>query len=637
MLDLIDISKSYGDKCLLDGVSFSVKAGEKIAIIGKNGAGKSTLLKLLAGKISPDDGKINLISGRKLAMLGQEIDFKLDISLNDFLKKELSSLYEALNRFKSLQSELESFPDDKNKLKELESLINFLDHKDAWSLDQKISRVLKSFDLEHLQNSSLLELSGGELRRVQISQMVLQAADLILLDEPTNHLDVYMSEFLVELLAKLKSCVIFISHDRYFIDALAKRCLEVEDGKVASFSGGYSAYLAKKLEILKSLEKSHESLLKNLKSEEEWLRRGVRARLKRNEGRKERLMQLREQAKKNPGLINKMKVQLNRAGNKQNPLHKNKQKMLFELDNLSKTIGSKTLFKDFSTRILQGEKIAIVGKNGCGKSTFLKILLGDVLPDSGVIKHNELKIGYFDQKRELLDDAKTITEIFCPNGGDRVMVRGKNMHIFGYLKLFLFPKELLSSPVSLLSGGEKNRLALALLFTKHYDLLILDEPTNDLDINTINILEEYLQDYKGALLFVSHDRYFCDKIAHKLYAFERGKIGIYHTLYDDYLACEKDRFEVIEQIKKDSTQKIIKAKSAKLAYKDQEILSKHPDLIKACEDKISNLTLALGDASKYQEIGIQSLHEQLLAEQTLLERLEDEYFASLEKEELLKK
>lgn len=437
-------------------------------------------------------------------------------------------------------------------------------------------------------------------------------------------------------------CVIFISHDRYFIDAIAHKCVEVDQGKLSVFKGGYTNYLEKKTQILESLAKSHETLLKHLRSEEEWLRRGVKARLKRNEGRKERIFKMREEAKKNPGAIKRLKLEISRAAlNFTGEKIPNRKKMLFELKNVSKNLGEKALFTDFSSRILQGERIAIVGKNGCGKSTFLKILLGELKQDSGEIKRGEIKIGYFDQARSLVNSDKTLLEIFCPNGGDRVEVRGKNMHVYGYLKNFLFPKEFLDKSVSVLSGGEKNRVALALLFTEEYDVLILDEPTNDLDIATINILEEYLLSFEGAILLVSHDRYFVDKIATKLYAFENGaKINILHTLYTEYLENEKEMQEFDDYISSlDSQQEqthIQKEKSSKkLSYKENEILKNHPEKIEMLEKQISKLNSDLSNPSVYQEIGINTLYKELEQAQKELEKLESEYFEVLEKSENL--
>ncbi|EOJ1634600.1 ABC-F family ATP-binding cassette domain-containing protein, partial [Campylobacter coli] len=491
------------------------------------------------------------------------------------------------------------------------------------------------------ENRIISTLSGGEIRRVGLCILLLKNPDILLLDEPTNHLDVYMTSFLEELLKNSKMCVIFISHDRYFIDAIAHKCVEVEQGKLSIFKGGYANYLEKKTQILQSLAKSHETLLKQLKSEEEWLRRGVKARLKRNEGRKERIFKMREEAKKNPGAIKRLKLEISRAAlNFNGEKTINRKKMLFELKNISKNINNKNLFKDFSTRILQGERIAIVGRNGCGKSTLLKILLGQIKQDSGEIKRGELKIGYFDQARSLVNSDKSLLEIFCPNGGDRVEVRGKNMHVYGYLKNFLFPKEFLDKSVALLSGGEKNRVALALLFAKEYDVLILDEPTNDLDIATINILEEYLLSFEGAILLVSHDRYFVDKIATKLYAFEgNGYINILHTLYTEYLENEKeieelDNFALELQTQEQNNNQKEKS-SKKLSYKENEILKNHPEKIDFLEQKIAKLNQDLSDPNVYQEIGINKLYQELEVMQKELEILENEYFLVLEKSENL--
>jgi len=541
LIDLIDVSKKFGEKVILDAVNFSANENEKIAIVGKNGEGKSTFLKIILGELLADSGRCIRQNNKSIAMLSQKLDFNVNLSVDSLIKEELSEIYSTLKEYELLQKKLSNSPQNENLLKELERLIIKIDAKDAWSIDSKIERILKELKLFEYKNRAVCTLSGGEIRRVGLCVLILKNPDILLLDEPTNHLDVYMNAFLENLLKNSKMCIIFISHDRYFIDALAHKCVEIENGKLSVFQGGYANYLSKKAQILQSLTKSHETLLKQLKNEEEWLRRGVKARLKRNEGRKERIFKMQEQAKKNPSLIKKLKLELTRANaNFTQEKILNRRKMLFELNNISKSMGGKILFKDFSARILQGEHIGIVGKNGSGKSSFLKLLLRQIEPDSGELKVGDLKIAYFDQARNMLDEDKTLLEIFCPNGGDRVIVAGKNMHIYGYLKQFLFPKEFLQMPIRVLSGGEKNRLALALLFTQSYDVLILDEPTNDLDIPTINILEEYLLSFEGAVLFVSHDRYFVDKIASKIYAFEQGFINIYHLPYTQYLENEKD-------------------------------------------------------------------------------------------------
>ncbi len=642
LIDLIDASKKFGEKIVLNEANFSANEGEKIAIIGKNGEGKSSLLKALLGTLTLDSGRVVRQNGKSIAMLSQTVDFNANLSVKEAIKIELEEIYNTLKEYEALQSKLEKEPTNKDYLKQIDDLIALIDSKDAWNIEAKITRVLKEFSLLDYSDRLVCTLSGGEIRRVGLCILLLKNPDILLLDEPTNHLDVYMTSFLEDLLKNSKMCVIFISHDRYFIDAIAHRCVEVDQGKLSVFKGGYANYLEKKTQILESLTKSHETLLKHLKSEEEWLRRGVKARLKRNEGRKERIFKMREEAKKNPGAIKRLKLEISRAAlNFTGEKIPNRKKMLFELKNVSKNLGEKALFTDFSSRILQGERIAIVGKNGCGKSTFLKILLGELKQDSGEIKRGEIKIGYFDQARTLVNSDKTLLEIFCPNGGDRVEVRGKNMHVYGYLKNFLFPKEFLDKSVSVLSGGEKNRVALALLFTEEYDVLILDEPTNDLDIATINILEEYLLSFEGAILLVSHDRYFVDKIATKLYAFESGaKINILHTLYTEYLENEKEMQEFDDYIssldlQQEQTHTQKEKNSKKLSYKENEILKNHPEKIEMLEKQISKLNDDLSNPSVYQEIGINTLYKELEQAQKELEKLESEYFEVLEKSENL--
>ncbi|EAI4685377.1 ABC-F family ATP-binding cassette domain-containing protein [Campylobacter coli] len=641
LIDLIDASKKFGEKIVLNEANFSANEGEKIAIIGKNGEGKSSLLKALLGTLALDSGRVVRQNGKSIAMLSQTVDFSANLSVKEAIKIELEEIYNTLKEYEALQSKLEKEPTSKEYLKQMDDLIALIDSKDAWNIEAKITRVLKEFSLLDYSDRLVCTLSGGEIRRVGLCILLLKNPDILLLDEPTNHLDVYMTSFLEDLLKNSKMCVIFISHDRYFIDAIAHKCVEVDQGKLSVFKGGYANYLEKKTQILESLAKSHETLLKHLKSEEEWLRRGVKARLKRNEGRKERIFKMREEAKKNPGAIKRLKLEISRAAlNFTGEKIPNRKKMLFELKNVSKNLGEKALFTDFSSRILQGERIAIVGKNGCGKSTFLKILLGELKQDSGEIKRGEIKIGYFDQARSLVNSDKTLLEIFCPNGGDRVEVRGKNMHVYGYLKNFLFPKEFLDKSVSVLSGGEKNRVALALLFTEEYDVLILDEPTNDLDIATINILEEYLLSFEGAILLVSHDRYFVDKIATKLYAFENGaKINILHTLYTEYLENEKEMQEFDDYVSsldlQEQTRMQKEKSSKKLNYKENEILKNHPEKIEMLEKQISKLNSDLSNPSVYQEIGINTLYEELEQAQKELEKLESEYFEVLEKSENL--
>ena len=635
LIDLIDVSKKFGANEILNSVSLSVNENEKIAIIGKNGSGKSTLMKIISGEVAADSGRRIVQSLISVEMLAQNPNFNATFSVRDALNNELKEIFDAISEYEKSGVLLANEPENKEILKEQERLLKFIEAKDGWNIEHKIERILQEFKLKEYENRPICSLSGGEIRRVALGALILKKPDVLLLDEPTNHLDVYMVKFLEDMLKSSNQSIVFISHDRYFIDALATRCVEVEDASLKNFEGGYANYLTKKEEILASLAKSHETLLKQLKAEEEWLRRGVKARLKRNEGRKERVLAMREEAKKNPGVIRRVRLELERASKNFNQTQsQNRKKMLFEFKNLSKSIDGKVLFEKFDARILQGERIAIVGRNGSGKSTLLKILLGLEKQSSGEIKRGEVSIGYFDQARNVLDDDKSLIETFCPNGGDHVLVRGRNMHVYGYLKNFLFPKEFLDKKIGVLSGGEKNRVALAMLFTKTYDVLVLDEPTNDLDIATINILEDYLQSFEGAILLVSHDRYFVDKMANKLWAFEGTKINVLHEEYSVYLELEDEMTE-LDKFEKElsNSQNEAKQKSksgAKLSYKQTQILNTYPDKISTLEARVAELNEGLSDPKIYQEVGLTKLYEELEKAKAELESLENEYFEVLE-------
>jgi len=646
LIELIDVTKKFGSHVVLDGVNFALDANERVAVIGKNGGGKSTLMKIIAGLCETDEGRVITQNGLNIQMLAQTPKFDENLSVKDALRRELAEIYAALSEYDAISSEIAAQPENKELLARQDELIKFIEAKDGWQIDNKIEQVLQNFGLKIYENRSVCTLSGGEIRRVALGALVLKKPDVLLLDEPTNHLDVYMVKFLEDMLLSSKQTIVFISHDRYFIDRLATRSIEIEEGKISNFDGGYENYLRRKQEMLASLEKSHETLLKQLRAEEEWLHRGVKARLKRNEGRKARIMQMRQDAKKNPGAIRRVRLELERASRSFNGTGgDNRKKMLFECTNIGKILNGKVLFRGFSARVLQGERIGIVGANGAGKSTLLKILLGRSKIDAGEIKRGEIRIGYFDQTRSGITDDKSIIEIFCPNGGDHISVRGSYMHVYGYLKNFLFPKEFLDKPVGVLSGGEKNRLALAKLFTEQYDCLILDEPTNDLDIATINILEDYLLSFEGAVIIVSHDRYFIDKITNKLWVFEKnGTIDQIQMPYSQYLEFEDEMAE-IDQIEADAgasadeggrENKKEKTSAAKLSYKQNKILEEYPAKIEAIEARIKELNHALSTPEIYQKLGMQGLFEELEEKRGTLNSMENEYYEVLSLAESLK-
>ncbi|MCK9472802.1 ABC-F family ATP-binding cassette domain-containing protein [Sulfurimonas sp.] len=639
LIDLLNISKHYEAQKILIDVNFHIEEGERIVIIGKNGSGKSTLMKIINKTLEQDSGERIIRQNLEVKMLDQKPDFQEGHTVREAVEAGLKELNEAKQKYNELSLKLADDFENRKLIDEHERLSSYIEHHNAWNLDDKVERIIQHFDLKQYENKLVVMLSGGEQRRVALASLLLQKPDVLLLDEPTNHLDVYMVEFLEELLLKEKFTLVFISHDRYFIDRVATKSVEVEDCSLREYSGGYSDYLAQKEEYMRTLEKQHENLLDLLKRENEWFSRGVKARLKRNEGRKERLLALREDAKTNPSKIKKMTLELEREAKHFNrDKSVNKQKMLFEVENLGLRLGDKELLKDFNTRILQKDVIAIVGPNGSGKSTLLKALLGRIEPTSGVIKRGEFKIGYFDQHREMLDDEKNLLETFCPHGGDRVSVRGRDMHVYGYLKNFLFPREFLDKKIGILSGGEKNRIALALLFTKNVDILILDEPTNDLDIPTINILEEQLINFSGAVIIVSHDRYFVDKIAKKLFIFKEDKrIEESYQSYTEYLELEKELKELSEMDKESKKielkPKQSKPKEQKLTFKEKIALEKLPLEIDELEVKMDEKNSCLANPVCYETVGIAQLARELEELRNLYEQKVEELLSIQEKEE----
>lgn len=642
LIDLLNISKHYEAQKILIDINFHVDEGERIVIIGKNGSGKSTLMKIVNGTLEQDSGDRISRQNLEIKMLDQRPEFKDGATVREAVEAGLDELNRAKERYEKLSHLLAENFENRAFIDEHEMLSRYIEHHNAWNLDDKIDRIIEHFDLKQYEEKPVAMLSGGEQRRVALASLLLQKPDILLLDEPTNHLDVYMVEFLEELLLREKFTLVFISHDRYFIDKVATKSVEVEDCSIREYSGGYSNYLSQKEEYMRTLEKQHETLLTILKRENEWFSRGVKARLKRNEGRKERLMSLREDAKTNPSKIKKMTLELEREAKHFNrDKSVNKQKMLFEVENLGLTIGDKELFKNFTTRILQKDTIAIVGPNGSGKSTLLKALLGRIEPTEGKIKRGEFKIGYFDQHREMLDDNLNLMETFCPHGGDRVSVRGRDMHVYGYLKNFLFPREFLDKKIGILSGGEKNRIALALLFTKNVDILILDEPTNDLDIPTINILEEQLINFSGAVIIVSHDRYFVDKIAKKLFIFKDDKsIEESYQSYTEYLELEHEIRE-LNELGKESQKTELKPREAKdkelkLTFKEKIALEKLPLEIDDIEAKIEEKNVCLANPACYEKIGITKLALELEELKNLYETKVEELLGIQEKEEKIK-
>ncbi len=632
LIDLFNIKKQYDIKLLLNDVDFHLNEGERVTIVGQNGCGKSTLMKIITGEEEPTEGKRVINNSITIEMLAQQPIFDEKLSVKEAILNELTLLKEAKERYDKITLQVADDFENESLLNELEKVSSYLDHHNAWNLDDKIERVMQEFSLKPYQDRPVVSLSGGEQRRVALASLILKKPDVLLLDEPTNHLDVYMVEFLEEILLKENFTLLFISHDRHFIDSIATRVVEVDNQELISYNGGYMNFLEQKEARMHSLQKGHENLLRVLKQEEAWLSKGVKAREKRNQGRKKRVFELREEAKHNPTLIRKMMVELEREKkhfNREEGV--SRKKMLFDLENLNYSVPNKNLIENLSTRILQKDKIAVVGINGAGKSTLLKLILGRLQPKSGTIKKGDFALGYFDQHREMLDSSKSLIETFCPNGGDQIDVQGTNFHVYGYLKSFLFPKEFLDKKIGMLSGGEKNRVALALLLSKKVDCLILDEPTNDLDIQTINILEEKLINFSGAVIFVSHDRYFIDKIASKLFIFKGdGVVEESYQRYSEYLDIEKD-IKNLYQLEKESktstpkTRETKEKKQTKLSYKEQKDYEVLPDEIEELEEKIESIKKCLYDPQCYEERGLVVLSQELANLEEIYELKTDRY------------
>ncbi len=642
LIDLQNISKQYDTKVILKDANFTLNHGQRIAVIGQNGQGKSTLFKIIMKDTEPDSGEMAIDKSLKIEMLDQQPKFKANLNVRDAIENQLAELKTAKVEYEKITNQLMTEYENEELLRKQSELASFLEFHNAWDLDNMIERVLIEFQLKQYEFKDVNLLSGGEQRRVSLAGLLLKKPDVLLLDEPTNHLDVYMVEFLEQLLLKNNFTLLFISHDRYFIDNIATAVVEVDGGILRKFNGGYSSYLEQKEHLLENMQKEHENLIRLVKREAHWMQHGVTARRKRNERRKSEYFDLKQKARSNPAAIRKMSLELQREQKSFNTddNQKNKKKMLYELDDVCKSLGDKKLITDFTTRILQKDTIAIVGPNGSGKSTLLKIFMEKMKIDSGKFKKGDFEIGYFDQQRESLDDNRNLLETFCPNGGDRVVLQdGRNMHVFGYLKNFLFPREYLDKKVGVLSGGEKNRVALALLFTKKVDCLILDEPTNDLDIPTINILEEYLQNFQGALIFVSHDRYFVDKIAKKLFVFQgNGNIMESFQPYSEYLEIEKElrELQTLEnEISKEAVnERIIPTakKQTKLSYKDQREYDILPKEIEDLELKLDEINACLMNPKCYEQKGIVAMSNELEKTRVIYEQKVERF---LELEELI--
>ncbi|TMP50189.1 MULTISPECIES: ABC transporter ATP-binding protein [unclassified Pseudoalteromonas] len=587
-MDLIRISKAqlaYGTHPLLDNADAVIESGERVCIVGRNGAGKSTLLKVLDGQVILDDGEINQVGSLKISRLEQDPPKGASGTVFDYVAQGMPEIANLLIDFHHVSTQLQTDCTDQ-LLNKLERLSNKLEAADGWRFDSRIQLVLTQLELT--PDAKLESLSGGWLRKVALARALVSEPDLLLLDEPTNHLDMTSVMWLEQFLKEFKGGIVFISHDRAFIRAVATRILDLDRGKLISYPGDYATYLEQKAHDLKVEETQNALFDKRLAEEEAWIRQGVKARRTRNEGRVRELKQLRNERKKRVDQVGKTDFNIETADRSG--------KLVFEAKHLNHAFKDKIIADDFSTLVMRGDRIGLVGPNGIGKTTLLKLLFGDLKADSGEIKQGvNLEFAYFDQYREKLDEEATVQDNVA-EGKQEVMMGGRSRHVLGYLQDFLFPPARARTPVKALSGGEKNRLLLAKLFLKPSNILVLDEPTNDLDIETLELLEDIINQYQGTVLIVSHDREFIDNTCSSVWAFEgNGKVTDIVGGYSDYEAYTN---YLAEQEKKQQQQPVKKVekpepapvksnnKANKLSYKLKLELEQLPNKMEQLEAEL---------------------------------------------------
>lgn len=588
LIRLQSVSIGFGHGLLLDKSNLNIQAREHIGLLGRNGEGKSTLLKVLTRELLPDDGTLQSQQTLSIQRLSQSVPLDLHKTVLAVVAEGLGDIAEAIIRYESLIHQA-SLSD-----KEHDELLNAqhrLDDEKGWDLLSRIETVISKMGLP--REAKVEALSGGMRRRVLLAQCLLNEPDILLLDEPTNHLDLDAIEWLEQFLKTYPKTFILVTHDRQFLDNTCNNILELDRGKLTRYEGNYAYYQKQKALALESEEKANQEFDKNLAKEEVWIRQGIKARRTRNEGRVRALKALRNERQAR----RERQQTLDLTGNKL----KQSGKVIFEADSINYSINGKQIIQDFSTLVMRGDKIGMVGPNGCGKTTLLKLLLGKLTEDSGQIKRGTgLEIAYFEQMRDMLEEDKSLVEN-VGKGSDFVEVFGESKHVIAYLQSFLFTPERARSPVKYLSGGEKNRLMLAILFTKEANVLVLDEPTNDLDIESLEILESFLVNYKGTVLIVSHDRAFLDNVVNALWVYEgNGQFNEYVGGYQDYIrarAHKSDKKPITSKAK--STQKESKIQTNPLSDKERKRLKLLPKKIEETETKIDAVEKTLSDPDLY--------------------------------------
>jgi len=617
VISLSNAQLAFGHVPLLDHAEFSLESGERIGLIGRNGTGKSSLLRVIAGQAKLDDGLLVLQQGLRITYVEQEPQFDDESLIFDAVAGGIAHIREALTTYYQLSEQLGS-ADDTALMERLHELQVELDVADGWNLNNRIETTLQRLQLDGQRQISTL--SGGMKKRVALARALVAAPDVLLLDEPTNHLDFSSIQWLEELLREFRGSLLFITHDRSFLDKVATRIVELDRGRLQSYDGNFSAYQRRKADQLVVEDIEHAKFDKFLAQEEVWIRKGVEARRTRNEGRVRRLESLRLERSRRRDQQGQVKLALS-AGEQSG-------KLVAELIDVRKAYGDRVIVNDFSATILRGDKVGLIGLNGAGKTTLLRLILGEQQPDSGTIRQgSRLQIAYFDQMREQLNEEASLAETISP-GSDWVEVNGNRKHVMTYLGDFLFAPERARSPVKSLSGGERNRLLLARLFAKPANVLVLDEPTNDLDIDTLELLEQLLEDYAGTVFLVSHDRVFLDNVVTQVFVAEgEGRWREYVGGYSDW---ERVRAPVEPVDSKKPMQKSTSSASAvssgdsaaakssatnasattssaavakpkKLSFKEQRELEQLPQLIADLEAEQTSISARLADASLYRQ------------------------------------
>lgn len=586
---------AYGHVPLLDKVDLQIDPGERVCLVGRNGAGKSTLMRVMEGVAELDDGGLWKKPDLRVGILSQEVPQLDDLSVYDVVADGLDEIGKVIADYHHVLHEMETDFSDalNNKLARLQDKI---DAGDGWNLEQRITAVITKLELP--EDALMGSLSGGYKRRVMLARALVLEPELILLDEPTNHLDVEAIQWMEDFLLNFNGAVLFITHDRTFLRHLATRIVELDRGKITSWPGNYDTYIKNKEERAVIEEQQNALFDKKLAQEEVWIRQGIKARRTRNEGRVRDLEKLRKVRSERLNKVGNVNLQVESG--------ESSGKIVAEAEGISKSFGDRVIVKSLTTKIMRGDRIGILGPNGVGKSTLLKMLLGELKPDTGsVTLGTKLSVAYFDQQRAVLDPEKTVADNLN-FGSDTITINGKSRHVMSYLQDFLFPPARVRSPVKSLSGGERNRLLLARLFIQPANLLVLDEPTNDLDVETLELLEELLCNYDGTLILVSHDRTFLDNVVTSTLAFEGdGVINEYVGGYEDWLRQSRSNFAKVEKkaaAPKDNAKETKpEKKKTKLSYKDQFELDTLPQKIESLEAEQEETQNKIAEADFYQQ------------------------------------